>query len=143
MSGETGSFRPYAAFSLIFLFHDAFPLMLVLPTVEGSLGLRNNTTTVKHSLFQTYRFFPQGCDDDMQGGTTCSHFVSLLLLPLLCTTNISKPPKPISHFLSWRYDRVTSPRIHAQGSIAFEITRVWVRPNALIFWVHGFVDLSS
>ena len=88
---ENGLFSPLRSVFPNFSLHDAFPFMLVLSTVEGSLGSRNTTTAVEHSLFQTYRFFPQGCDDDMQGGMTCSHFVSLLLLPLLCTTNISKP----------------------------------------------------
>ena len=142
MSEKTGSFRPYAAFSLIFLFHDAFPLMLVLPTVKGSLGLRNNTTAVKHSLFQTYRFFLRAVMMICRGDNLLTFRLSFYC-SLCYVQPIFRDPYSFSHFLSWRYDRVTSPHIHAQGSIAFEITRVWVRPNALVFWVHGFVDLSS
>lgn len=88
---KNGLFSPLRSVFPNFSLHDAFPFMLVLATVEGSLGSRNTTTAVEHSLFQTYRFFPQGCDDDMQG-RQLAHISSLFyLLPLLCTTNISKP----------------------------------------------------
>ena len=54
---ENGLFSPLRSVFPNFSLHDAFPFMLVLTTVEGSLGSRNTTTAVEHSLFQTYRFF--------------------------------------------------------------------------------------